>query len=50
MFSACGEPATNFLFELYVQNELQLSLPGRLIAMDADNGAGPGLAITNFQF
>ena len=50
MFSACGEPATNFLFELYVQNELQLSLPGRLIAIDADNGAGPGLAITNFQF
>src|SRR5260221_349441 len=41
MFSAGGEPATNFLFELYVQNELQLSLPGRLIAIDADNGAGP---------
>jgi hypothetical protein len=50
LYSSCGEAATNFLFQLFVQGELKLSLPGRLLAIDADNGAGPGLAITNFQF
>ena len=50
MFSACGEAATNFVFKLYVSNELQTSLPGQLLSIDADNGVGPGLAITNVQF
>ncbi len=50
MFSACGEPATNFVFRLYWQDELLSSVPGRLVSIDADNGMGPGLAITNFQF
>jgi len=50
MFSTCGEPVANFVFKLYVQDQLTLSIPGRLIAQDADNGVGPGLAITNFQF
>ncbi len=50
MFSACGETATNFLFQLYVHDELRISLPGRMLSIDADNGMGPGLAITNFSF
>ena len=50
MFSACGEAATNFVFNLYVANQLQTSLPGRLISINADNGSGPGLLITNVQF
>jgi len=50
MFSACGEAATHFVFKLYVSNELTINLPGRLLSIDADNGVGPGLAITNVQF
>ncbi len=50
LFSSCGEAATNFVFKLYVANELTTSLPGRLISIDADNGAGPGLFVTSFQF
>jgi hypothetical protein len=50
MFSACGEAATSFLFQLYVHDQLTISLPGRLLSIDADNGTGPGLALTNFSF
>jgi hypothetical protein len=50
MFSACGEPAANFVFRLYWQNQLIASVPGKLLSIDADNGMGPGLALTNFQF
>jgi hypothetical protein len=50
MFSSCGEAATNFLFEVHGGADLKLSVPGRLLAIDADNGQGPGLAISNFSF
>jgi hypothetical protein len=50
MFSACGEAATNFLFQIYEHDQLKVSLPGNLLSIDADNGMGPGLAITNFSF
>ena len=48
--AACGEPAANFLFQVFVKNEVVLSVPGQLIAIDADNGTRPGLFITNFSF
>jgi hypothetical protein len=56
LFSACGEPGANFVFEFYLNGQLQVSQPGRFLAQDADNGMpqpngnGPGLALVNFSF
>ncbi|MEI9941158.1 MAG: hypothetical protein WDO69_28405 [Pseudomonadota bacterium] len=50
LFNGCGRPATNFVFDLYidghlVENEHQA---GVLLDTDADNGVGPGLYVTQF--
>jgi hypothetical protein len=56
LFSACGEPGANFVFEFYLNGQLQVSQLGRFLAQDADNGEvqpngnGPGLALVNFSF
>jgi hypothetical protein len=47
MFSACGEPAANFAFRLYIDGVPTEPVAGRLLSIHADSG-GPGLAITNF--
>jgi hypothetical protein len=48
MFSACGEPAANFAFRIYIDGVPTEPVAGRLLSIHADNG-GPGLALTNFE-
>ncbi|MEI9953455.1 MAG: hypothetical protein WDO74_31865 [Pseudomonadota bacterium] len=49
MFNACGRPATNFVFDLYVDGQSIQHRAGVLLDIDADNGApGPGLYVTQF--
>ena len=51
LFNACGRPATNFVFDLYVDGQVVESehQAGVLLDIDADNGAdGPGLYVTQF--
>jgi hypothetical protein len=49
LFSACGEPGANFIFNFYLGGVLKVSQAGRFLAQDADNGS-PGLAVVNFDF
>jgi hypothetical protein len=50
LFNACGRPATNFVFDLYVDGQVVKSehQAGVLLDIDADNGSGPGLYVTQF--
>jgi hypothetical protein len=49
MFSACGKPAANFVFTLYVDGQRVLQKNGRLLDSDADGGGpGSGLFVTQF--
>jgi hypothetical protein len=48
LFSACSKPATTFKFSLYVDGQAVLEKAGRLLDIDADGGAGPGLFVTEF--
>ncbi len=47
LFTACGEPGANFVFNFYLGGELKITQAGRFLAQDADNGS-PGLAVVNF--
>jgi len=47
LFTACGEPGANFVFNFYQAGELKKTQAGRFLAQDADNGS-PGLAVVNF--
>jgi hypothetical protein len=50
MFSACGAPAANFTFSLYVDGQRVLEKSGRLLDSDADGGGiGAGLFVTEFN-
>jgi hypothetical protein len=58
LWSACGEAGARFVLSLYLAepagngNERlveKLSVPGRLIAEDANGGSGPGLYVTAFS-
>ncbi len=49
MFNACGRPATNFAFDLYVDGRAVQHQAGVLLDTDADNGGpGSGLYVTQF--
>ena len=49
MFNACGRPATDFVFKLYVGGELVQQQAGRLLDINADGGGpGSGLFVTEF--
>jgi len=48
LFNSCGRPATNFVFDLYVDGQATEHQAGVLLDIDADNGAGPGLYVTQF--
>jgi len=48
LFNACGRPATNFVFDLYIDGQATEHQAGVLLDIDADNGAGPGLYVTQF--
>ena len=49
MFSACGRPATDFVFDLYIDGRAVQHSAGRLLDIDADNGGpGSGLYVTQF--
>jgi hypothetical protein len=50
MFSACGAPAANFTFSLYVDGQRVLQKSGRLLDTDADGGGDyAGLFVTEFN-
>ncbi len=50
MFSACGAPAANFTFSLFVDGQRVLEKSGRLLDTDADGGGiGAGLFVTEFN-
>lgn len=46
MFAACGAGGTNFKVTLRVDGEERLVRVGRLLDIDANGGAGPGLFVT----
>lgn len=48
LFNSCGRPATNFVFDLTVDGKAVQHEAGVLLDIDADNGAGPGLYVTQF--
>lgn len=48
LFNACGRPSTSFVFDLYVDGKSVQHEAGILLDIDADNGAGPGLFVTQF--
>lgn len=49
LFSACGKPATNFVFKLYRGGQVTMQTAGRLLDSQADGGgAGSGLFIGEF--
>jgi hypothetical protein len=48
MFSACGQPGVTFALDAYRSGTLLASQSGRLLSIDADNGAGPFLLISQF--
>lgn len=48
LFNSCGRPATSFAFDLYVDGKVVQHEAGILLDIDADNGAGPGLFVTQF--
>lgn len=48
LFNSCGRPATDFKFVLYVDGAPILTKVGRVLDIDADSGAGPGLFVTEF--
>ena len=48
LFNSCGRPATSFVFDLYVDGKVIQHEAGVLLDVDADNGAGPGLYVTQF--
>jgi len=48
LFNACGRPATSFSFDLYVDGQATDHPAGVLLDVDADNGSGPGLYVTQF--
>lgn len=49
-FNSCGRPATSFVFDLYMDGQVVESehQAGVLLDIDADNGDGPGLYVTQF--
>jgi hypothetical protein len=49
-FNSCGRPATNFVFDLYIDGQAvaEQHKAGVLLDIDADNGTGPGLYVTQF--
>lgn len=49
-FNSCGRPATSFVFDLYIDGKPVESehQAGVLLDVDADNGSGPGLYVTQF--
>jgi hypothetical protein len=51
-FSACGAPATNFVFKMYVDGKEQTAqtVVGELLAEEADGAAGPGLTLLTHTF
>jgi hypothetical protein len=48
LFSACGQPGVTFALDAYRFGTLASSQSGRLLSIDADNGAGPFLLISQF--
>jgi hypothetical protein len=48
LFNSCGRPATSFVFDLYVDGQVSEHQAGVLLDIDADNGTGPGLYVTQF--
>jgi hypothetical protein len=49
LFSACGRPATDFVFELSIDGQRVQHQAGILLDIDADNGGpGSGLYVTQF--
>jgi len=48
LFNACSKPSVTFKFSLYVDGQSVLERNGRLLDIDADGGAGPGLFVTEF--
>ena len=50
LFNSCGRPATSFVFDLYIDGQSVESehQAGVLLDIDADNGTGPGLYVTQF--
>jgi hypothetical protein len=59
LFSSCGQPAVRFTASLYVAEPVGdgrtslvqvLSVPGELLAVDENGGAGLGLYLTSFTF
>jgi len=49
MFSACGAPAANFTFSLFVDGQKVIEKSGRLLDQDADGGGtGAGLFVAEF--
>ncbi|HYP75416.1 MAG TPA: hypothetical protein VER12_05670 [Polyangiaceae bacterium] len=49
LFNSCGRPATNFVFDLFVDGQVTQHEAGVLLDIDADNGSGPGLYVTQFS-
>jgi len=49
LFNACGRPATSFSFDLYIDGKATEHQAGVLLDIDADNGTGPGLYVTQFS-
>jgi len=48
LFNSCGRPSTSFVFDLYVDGKSVQHEAGVLLDVDADNGTGPGLYVTQF--
>ena len=48
LFNSCGRPATSFVFDLYIDGQVSEHQAGVLLDIDADNGTGPGLFVTQF--
>ena len=49
LFNSCGRPSTSFVFDLYVDGKSVQHEAGILLDIDADNGTGPGLYVTQFS-
>jgi biopolymer transport protein ExbB/biopolymer transport protein TolQ len=60
LFDACGEGSVRFVVSLLLPEDRpdgagrhlveKLRIPGQLVALDANGGAGPGLFVTQFDF
>jgi hypothetical protein len=48
MFSACSQPAASFTVNVSAMGQVAQTQSGRLLAIDADNGTGPFLYVTQF--